>query len=215
MSFTEIDKIAGVIKSGAKLRDSVLDISSSVIAVQWPSGVQVFETPWIAASSQLVMWFQSLKEKLEDVDWNYLESTYKFYGYSSQSWVGGLKKIAEYQKKIKPEQVRMFHIYLVQSSESQIRKKYVNNKPKIFMCQYIQYSYHSVLFTVRSDQSLSRVRLCDPMNHSTPGLPVHHQLPEFTQTHIHRVSDAIQPSHPLSSPSPLALNPSQHQSLFQ
>jgi len=53
------------------------------------------------------------------------------------------------------------------------------------------------------------------MNHSTPGLPVHHQFPEFTQTHVHRVSNAIQPSHPLSSPSPLAPNPSQHQSLFQ
>ena len=57
--------------------------------------------------------------------------------------------------------------------------------------------------------------LCDPMNHSTPGLPVHHQLPEFTQTHVHLVGDAIQPSHPLSSPSPPAPNPSQHQSLFQ
>ena len=57
--------------------------------------------------------------------------------------------------------------------------------------------------------------LCDPMNCSTPGLPVHHQLPEFTQTHIHQVSDAIQPSHPLSSPFPPAPNPSQHQSLFQ
>ena len=57
--------------------------------------------------------------------------------------------------------------------------------------------------------------LCDPMNRSTPGLPVHHQLPEFTQTHIHRVSHAIQPSHPLSSPSPPAPNPSQHQGLFQ
>ena len=57
--------------------------------------------------------------------------------------------------------------------------------------------------------------LCDPMNHSTPGLPVHHQLPEFTQTHVHWLSDAIQPSHPLSSPSPPAYNPSQHQSLFQ
>ena len=57
--------------------------------------------------------------------------------------------------------------------------------------------------------------LCDPMNRSTPGLPVHPQLPEFTQTHVHRVSDAIQPSHPLSSPSPPAPNPSQHQSLFQ
>ena len=52
--------------------------------------------------------------------------------------------------------------------------------------------------------------LCDPMNRSMPGLPVHHQLPEFTQTHVHRVSDAIQPSHPLSSPSPPAPNPSQH-----
>ena len=55
--------------------------------------------------------------------------------------------------------------------------------------------------------------LCDPMNCSMPGLPIHHQLPEFTQTHVHRVSDAIQPSHPLSSPSPPAPNPSQHQSL--
>ena len=59
----------------------------------------------------------------------------------------------------------------------------------------------------------SCLTLCDPMNRSTPGLPVHHQLPEFTETHVHRVSDAIQPSHPLSSPSPLAPNPSQHQSL--
>ena len=57
--------------------------------------------------------------------------------------------------------------------------------------------------------------ICDPMNHSTPGLPVHHHLLEFTQTHVHPVSDAIQPSHLLSSPSPPALNPSQHQSLFQ
>ena len=57
--------------------------------------------------------------------------------------------------------------------------------------------------------------LCDPMNRSTPGLPVHHQLPEFSQTHVHQVSDAIQPSYHLSSPSPPALNPSQHQSLFQ
>ena len=57
--------------------------------------------------------------------------------------------------------------------------------------------------------------LCDSMNHSTPGLPVHHHLPEFTQTHVHRVGDTIKPSHPLSSPSPPAPNPSQHQSLFQ
>ena len=57
--------------------------------------------------------------------------------------------------------------------------------------------------------------LCDPMNCSTPGLPVHYQLPEFIQTHIPRVSNAIQPSHTLSSSSPPAPNPSQHQSLFQ
>ena len=57
--------------------------------------------------------------------------------------------------------------------------------------------------------------LCDPMNRSTPGLPVHHHLSEFTQTHVHRVSDAIQPTYPLSSPSPPAPNPSQHQRLFQ
>ena len=73
--------------------------------------------------------------------------------------------------------------------------------------------------TIRSDQIRSVAQscptLCDPMNRSTPGLPVHHQLPQFTQTHLHRVSDAIQPSHPLSSPSPPAPNPSQHQGLFQ
>src|SRR5574341_423760 len=55
--------------------------------------------------------------------------------------------------------------------------------------------------------------LCNPMNHSTLGLSVHHQLLKFTQTHVHQVRDAIQPSHPLSSPSPPAPNPSQHQSL--
>ena len=72
---------------------------------------------------------------------------------------------------------------------------------------------------IRSDQIRSVPQLCPtlchPMNRSTPGLPVHHQLPKFTQTHVHRVSDAIRPSHLLSSPSPPAPNPSQHQSLFQ
>ena len=57
--------------------------------------------------------------------------------------------------------------------------------------------------------------LCDVMNRSMPGLPVHHQLPEFTQTQVHQVRNAIQPSHPRSSPSPPARNPSQHQGLFQ
>ena len=63
-----------------------------------------------------------------------------------------------------------------------------------------------------SSVAQSCLTLCDPMNRSTPGLPVHHQLPEFTQTYIRQVGDAIQPSHPLSPPSPPAPNPSQHQS---
>ena len=80
--------------------------------------------------------------------------------------------------------------------------------PSTFTLQH----FSSVQF---SSVAQSCPTLCDPMNCSTPGLPVHHQLPEFTLTHIHRVSDAIQPSHSLSSPSPPAPNPSQHQSLFQ
>ena len=71
----------------------------------------------------------------------------------------------------------------------------------------------SFLFSLAVTQSCPT--LCNPVNRSTPGLPVHHQLPEFTQTHVHRVGDAIQSSHPLSSPSSPAPNPSQHQSLFQ
>ena len=66
-----------------------------------------------------------------------------------------------------------------------------------------------------SSVAQSCLTLCDPMNRSTPGLPVHHQLPESTQTHVHCVGDAIQPSHPLSSPSPPAFNLSQHQGLFK
>ena len=71
---------------------------------------------------------------------------------------------------------------------------------------------HSVQFSSVAQLCLT---LCDPMNHSMPGLPVHHQLPESTQIHVHRVGDAIQPSHPLSSPSPSALNLSHHQGLFK
>ena len=74
-------------------------------------------------------------------------------------------------------------------------------------------------FSSWSDQIRSVAQLCptlcNTMDRSTPGLPVHHQLPEFAQTHVHRVSDALQPSHPLSSPSPPAFNLSQHQGLFQ
>ena len=77
---------------------------------------------------------------------------------------------------------------------------------------YLQIKFERVQF---SSVTQSCLTLCDPMNRSTLGLPVHHQLPEFTQTHAHQVSDAIQPSHPLSSRSPPAPNPSQHQGLFQ
>ena len=63
--------------------------------------------------------------------------------------------------------------------------------------------------------SLSHVQLCNPMDYSTPGLTVHHQLPEFTQTHVHQVGDAIQSSHPLSPPSPPSFNLSWHQGLFK
>ena len=74
------------------------------------------------------------------------------------------------------------------------------------------YHHQSVQFSSVTQLWLT---LCDSMNRSTPGLPVHHQLPEFTQTHVRRVGDAIQPSHPLPSVSPPAPNPSQHQGLFQ
>ena len=90
------------------------------------------------------------------------------------------------------------------------------------LLQYVmnlwKYSFFKI-FSKSSDQIRSAAQscptLCDPMNRSTTALPVHHQLPEFTETHVHRVSDAIQPSHPLSSLSAPAPNPSQHQSLFQ
>ena len=89
----------------------------------------------------------------------------------------------------------------------------VNNSKLLFFLDIkIRYVISVLQF---SSVAQSCPTLCDPMNRSTPGLPVHHQLPEFTQTHVHRVSDAIQPSHPLLSPSPPAPNPSQHQSLFQ
>ena len=86
------------------------------------------------------------------------------------------------------------------------RALFSNKRKLIIKPQKIHAQFSSV--------AQSCLTLCDPMNRSTPGLPVHHQLPEFTQTHVHRVGGAIQPSHPLSSPPPAA-NPSQHQSLFQ
>ena len=92
-------------------------------------------------------------------------------------------------------------------------------------CVHAYYDAHMIIILNCSNHKLHSVQfssvtqscptLCDSMNRSMPGLPVHHQLPEFIQTHVHRVGEAIQPSHPLSSPFPPAPNPSQHQSLFQ
>ena len=92
-----------------------------------------------------------------------------------------------------------------------------SSQPRDWTCissigRWIHFIYRSVQF---SSVAQSCLTLCNPTDCSMPGLPVHHQLPEFTQTHVHWVSDAIQPSHPLSSPSPPAPNPSQHQGLFQ
>ena len=111
------------------------------------------------------------------------------------------KKIAQFLKRAR--------IWKDTSIEKMIHmsNKHVN---RCSMSLIIQFS--SVQFSSVSQLCLT---LCDPMKCSTPGLPVHHYLPEFTQTHVHRVSDAVQPSHPLSCPSPPAPNPSQHQGLFQ
>ena len=97
-----------------------------------------------------------------------------------------------------------------------LKNMFVNNGDNfyfIFTCHcMLQVKWHISLV---SSVAQSCPTLCNPMNRSTPGLPVYHHLPELTQTHVHRVGDAIQPSHPLSSPFPPAPNPSQHQSLFQ
>ena len=90
------------------------------------------------------------------------------------------------------------------------RQGYWSGVPLPSLSLPLHSSFVSIQF---SSVAQSCPSLCDPMNRSTPGLPVLQQLPEFTQTHVHRVGDAIQPSHPLSSPSPPASNPSQHQSL--
>ena len=123
-----------------------------------------------------------------------------------------------------------------QKEKEKDNKVMLNTVPGILLSLFSHYNFQ-VIFGITNENgfpwavgwekslSLSSVQfssitqscptLCDPMNHSTPGLYVHHQFPEFTQTHVHRVSDAIQPSHPLSCPSPPAFNLSQHQGVFQ
>ena len=110
-------------------------------------------------------------------------------------------------------QTRALFIFRDESGKScDLALSWADAMCKMSLESLLNQNLHSVQFS-----SVAQLcpTLCDPMNHSTPGLPVHHQLPEFTQTHVHRVSDAIQPSHLLLSPSPPAPNISQHQSLFQ
>ena len=96
----------------------------------------------------------------------------------------------------------------------ELKKKKVKNS---FLCIFQKINLDKCGIPTIQFSSVAQTcpTLCNPMNHSTPGLPVHHQLPESTQTHVHWVGDAIQPSHPLWSPSPPALNLSQHQGLFK
>ena len=107
------------------------------------------------------------------------------------------------QKRMKKTVHTSTHIHVCVHTQQQLEdvrwRMFMRMHTCTFTCMglYTTYIFSSV-------QSLSRVRLCNPVNRSTPGLPVHHQLPEFTQTHIHRVSDAIQPSYPRLSPSPPA-----------
>ena len=99
-----------------------------------------------------------------------------------------------------------------------ISQSLLKSCPWMWCCLTISSSFALFSFVYVNQFSLvalSCLTLCSPMNHSTPGLPVHHQLQESNQTHVHWVGDAIQSSHPLSSPSPPALNLSQHQGLFK
>ena len=121
-------------------------------------------------------------------------------------WHSRMSKYSRRGKNI--ETIRRSVVAIVMGVE-EVNRKCTQNFQSIWS---ILYSTLTVQF---SSVPQSCPTLCDPMNFSTPGLPVHQQLPEFTQTHVHQVSDAIQPSHSLSPPSPPAPNPSQHQALFQ
>ena len=115
-----------------------------------------------------------------------------------------------HEKNIKPNQTEFMYMGSLSRASAFSVAVWLKYAPK-GGTQWVSWKCSSVQF---SSVVQSCPTLCDPMNCSSPGLPVHHQLPEFTQTHVHWVSDAIQPSHPLSSPSPPAPNSPQHQSLF-
>ena len=117
----------------------------------------------------------------------------------------------------------LYHKFSCTNAEKKLRRMYhihSFNRFFFFLLEWPLCTKHIAGFWVNDNVQLSSAAqlcpiLCDPMNRSTPGLPVHHQLPKFTQTHVHWIGDATQSSHPLSSPSPPALNLSQHQGLFK
>ena len=125
--------------------------------------------------------------------------------------LGKVSTVLELKKKI---YIYIWIIYIFHISYLWLIVGYIHTK-LYWLPNYLEHYFSNSLCLSVQFSSVAQLcpTLCDPMNHSTPGLPVHHQLPEFTQTHVHQVIDAIQPSHPLSSPSPPAPNPSQHQSL--
>ena len=157
------------------------------------------------------------KQKRYMYDWVPLLSTWNYH--NSVNWLYGNKK----QKKVnknKSTQKSLKNSRGIISQQHSWCVLFYLSPTHFLLLNYLQVpTYYFILKYFSSVQFSSVTQscptLCDLMNRSTPGLPVHHELPESTQTHVHRVSDAIQPSHPLSSPSPPAPNPSQHQGLFQ
>ena len=113
---------------------------------------------------------------------------------------------------------RVFSHQGIEHTSSALAGRFFTSETPGNLCACVCVCMYIYIYKIYNQFSLhlcpSVVSLCDPMDCSMPGLPVHHQLPEFTQTHVHWVSDAIQPSHHLSSPSPPTFNLSQHQGLF-
>ena len=156
-----------------------------------------------------------------ELNWGSLKQTklWKIIAYSSIAHIGCIRAIILYNPTITILLIYIvitltIFILFICSSVTTLSPSHPWNKMPTITTFILITLLHIYIYQIRS-VARSCPTLCDPINHSTPGLPVQHQLPEFTQTHIHRVSDAIQPSHPLSSPSHPAPSPSQHQSLFQ
>ena len=160
-------------------------------------------------------------------EWKWKHDSQNLWDSVKAAITGRFIAIQAYLKKQEKNQINNLSLHLKQIEKEEMKKLRVRRIKEIIkiMEEYAISDFRSVwwrqikLVIIMPHQIRSVAQLCptlcDPMNRSTPGLPVHHQLPEFTQTYIHWVGDAIQPSHPLLSPSPPAPIPSQHQGLFQ